>query len=261
VCRALILLWLALSVPLFAAPSGSEILARAASRDLGRSFSAEIDVSLADQYNFFQSRKANLYQINTKGEIRSAFLLRLPSPTQTAGILTFDFADPARDADQWLYQPDYKGTRHIYWQDRKTAFFDTDFALFDFLRPKPQNYTLKILKEETWDGKKVWILEALPISDRVILESGYKKSIFFIRQDNFAIVRSIHWLYKNELVKVIDVKTWQEIEGKWFPLELEIETRSLTKPLHKTKLFWRTVEINTAIDKNVFSPKWLEQGG
>ena len=67
------------------------------------------------------------------------------------------------------------------------------------------DYTLK--KEMDVKGHPVWLIESVPRNKKVVKETGYTKSLLFVRQDKYYVVRGIHWVKDGGYLKYIDTRT------------------------------------------------------
>ena len=48
---------------------------------------------------------------------------------------------------------------------------------------------------------KTWLIESIPVSEKVIDEYGYTKSLVFVRQDNLVVVRGVFFVKKGKKTK------------------------------------------------------------
>jgi hypothetical protein len=106
----------------------------------------------------------------------------------------------------------------------------------------------------------VWQIEALPRLEKEIEETGYTKSVFFVRQDNYVVVRALHWVKKGDRLKYMDVKKLVEIDGIWTPTETHMTLKKGKSTLHKTVLRIGDVQYNQELDEALFTVRRLEKG-
>jgi hypothetical protein len=106
----------------------------------------------------------------------------------------------------------------------------------------------------------VWIIQSLPKNKAVIDETGYTKSILYIRKDNFMLARAKFYLKKANRVKYMDVRKMEKIDGIWVATQTTMTTKYGKQTLHKTILSNRDIEINVAIDDEMFSVRKIEKG-
>jgi hypothetical protein len=106
----------------------------------------------------------------------------------------------------------------------------------------------------------VWLIEALPKTREEAKETGYEKSVVFVRQDNFVVVRAVHWVEGSSKLKYLDVKQLEQIDGIWTVLEMDMTTKKGKATEHKTILRFSNVRYNQDLDQDMFSIRRLEQG-
>ncbi|MBO4804796.1 MAG: outer membrane lipoprotein-sorting protein [Paludibacteraceae bacterium] len=103
-----------------------------------------------------------------------------PSDVKGTGFLTWDYDQANKDDDKWLYLPAMKKTRRISGSSSKTDYFmGTDFTYDDMGRRNLEEDTHTLLREETLNGHKCWVLQSSPKKAGDI----YTKRISWIRQD------------------------------------------------------------------------------
>jgi hypothetical protein len=121
-------------------------------------------------------------------------------------------------------------------------------------------YDFKMLKQDEVRGAAVWLIEALPRSREEIEETGYEKSILFVRQDNFVVVRAVHWVHEGNKLKYQDVSGLQKIDGVWTITEMSMTTKKGKTTLHKTELYFDNVKYNQDLSEQMFTVRRLEKG-
>lgn len=236
-----------------------DIMKKVQDRDLGDNSSANMEMLLIDRHGKQRSRKLKVFSKDTdKIEYRLLFFLQ-PADVSGTGFLTFDYNDDKED-DQWLYLPALKKTKRIAVSDRSGSFMGSDFSYADMIERKLEDYRYKVLKETELAGKKVWLIESIPVSSKVVKESGYNKSILFVRQDNYVVIRSVNWVEKKKRLKYFDVKKLEKIDGIWVPTEMHMTSKKGKYTEHKTILLQSQVKFNQKLDADLFSKRRLEKG-
>lgn len=183
-----------------------------------------------------------------------------PADVKNTGFLTYDFDDVAKDDDQWLYLPALKKTKRIASSDKSSSFMGTDFTYADMSKRHIDNYTYTLLKEDIVDGNKVWVIESIPANDKEREETGYSKSISFVRQDNFVVVRGVSVLQTGGKVKYMEAKKLEQIDGIWVASETTMTTKKDKSVEHQTILKSRNIQFNQPMDNELFTTRRLEQG-
>ncbi|MBU0620703.1 MAG: outer membrane lipoprotein-sorting protein [Gammaproteobacteria bacterium] len=240
--------------------SARDIMQRVDDRDDGDNNSSEMEMILIDKSGHERVRKLRSFN-KDKGEdkMRIMFFLE-PADVKDTGFLTFDYDDAKKDDDQWLYLPALRKTKRIASSDKSGSFMGSDFNYADMTRKDLDAYDFKILKEEEVRGSKTWVIEAVPKTREEIEETGYTKSVLFVRQDNFIVVRAVHWEKDGGRLKYMDALKVEQIDGVWTITENTMTTKQGKETLHKTVLHFGNVKYNQKLTEDMFSVRRLEKG-
>jgi len=240
--------------------SARQIMDAVDDRDDGDNAISDMQMVLIDKKGHQRIREIRSFG-KDKGEDRQRIMFFIkPADVEDTGFLTYDYDDSSRDDDQWLYLPALRKTKRIASSDKSGSFMGSDFNYSDMTRRNLDAYDFKILKEDEVRSHKVWLIEALPKTKEEAKETGYKKSVVFVRQDNFVVVRAIHWVEGSSRRKYQDVKRLEQIDGIWTILEMDMTTKKGKAIEHKTILKFNNMRYNQDLDQGTFSIRRLEQG-
>jgi len=243
-----------------APPTGREIMGWADARDDGDKSTTDMKMVLIDKNGSQRKRTIRSLRMDVGEDTYSLMFFLDPADVKDTGFLTYDYDDDERDDDQWLYLPALKKTKRIASGDKSGSFMGSDFSFADMTDRPLDYYDYKLLKESEVDGEPVWIVEAIPNTEKEVDETGYTKQIAFVRQDNHVVVRSKSWLKKGGRNKYFDVKKLEQIDGIWTATEMTMTTKKGKKTLHKTVLVSDNVRYGQKMDDDDFSIRKLEQG-
>jgi hypothetical protein len=243
----------ALATPDEVSLTGREIMDLADARDDGDRSIQDMKMVLIDKNGSQRKRTIRAYRMDV-GDFLD------PADVKDTGFLTYDYDDPGKDDDQWLYLPALKKTKRIASGDKSGSFMGSDFSYADMTERNLDFYDYELLKEDELDGVPVWIVQGIPNNDKEIDETGYVKQVVFVRQDNHVVVRAKNWLKKGGRNKYFDVKKLEQIDGIWTPTEMQMTTKKGKKTLHKTVLVFDNVKYNQPMDDDQFSVRQLEKG-
>jgi hypothetical protein len=129
-----------------------------------------------------------------------------PADVKDTAFLTYDYDDPGRGDDQWLYLPALCKTKRIATSDKSGSFMGSDLNYSDMTDRELDDYDFFLKKEMAVDGQKVWVIESIPRSEKVMDETGYSKSLLFVRQDIYYIIRGVSWVHNKSYLKYMEVK-------------------------------------------------------
>ncbi len=206
-----------------------------------------------------QARERTMRSLTLEKDGGDKSLMEFLTPADVKGtkFLSYEHAD--KDDDQWLYLPALKKVKRIPSSDKSSSFMGSDFSYYDMTDRNLEDYDFKLLKETKVRGKKVWMIEAIPRTSKVVKESGYTKTIGLVRQDNYVVVRSIGFL-KNGKKKYLDIKKMHKQGGVWLIDEMTMTTKKGKTTVHKTILKFSHIKLNKAISDNMFTTRRLEKG-
>lgn len=244
-------------------PEARAIMQRVDDRDDGDNQTADMQMILIDKHGAERNRQISVFT-KDQGEdtLRLMFFLQ-PADVRDTGFLTWDYDDTDRDDDQWLYLPALKKTKRIASSDKSNAFMGSDLNYSDMTSRNLEDYDFSFYKkrrEMQVDGHKVWVIEAVPRSRRVVDETGYKKSLLFVRDDIDFVVRSILWEKSGGTIKYMEVKRLEQIEGIWVATEMHVKKTLNKRAVHRTVLTLANVRFNQPLDIGFFTTRQLEKG-
>ena len=212
--------------------SAREIMQKVNDRDDGDDRVSDMEMILIDKRGQERVRKMRTFS-KDKGTIEQSLMFFLsPADVRDTGFLTFDFDEPGKDDDQWLYLPALKKTKRIASGDKSGSFMGSDFSYSDMSKRNLDNYDYKLMKETEVKGHKVWQIESIPNTAEEIKETGYTKSVSFVRQDNFMVIRSVGWLKKGARLRYMEVHDLEQIDGIWVAPQISMKTTKGKATLH-----------------------------
>ena len=240
--------------------SGREIMERVDARDDGDNSIQDLEMILIDKNGNQRKRSIRSFG-KDKGEDKQSIMFFLtPADVKDTGFLTYDYDDDDADDDQWLYLPALKKVKRIASSDKSGSFMGSDFSYADMTERNLDNYDYTLMKETEVDGVPVWQVESIPNNEKEIDETGYTKSVVFIRMDNYVMIRSVNWVKKGKRLKYFEVETLEEIDDIWVATEMHMTLKKGKKTLHKTVLTSSNVRFNQDLAESQFTTRQLEKG-
>lgn len=239
------------------------IMERVDARDDGNNAEMDMDMTLIDRQGRQRLRSVKSFRRYAGPDNRdseSILFFLAPADVKDTAFLTMDYHDVSRDDDQWLYLPALKKTKRIAASDKSGSFMGTDFTYADMTKRNLDFYDYSLLKEEVVNGHPTWVIEAIPNNDRERAETGYGKSVLFVRQDNFMVIRAVNWVDKGGRLKYMDVRRLEQIDGIWIAAEMAMTTRQGRDTLHQTVMHSRNIRFNQPLTDELFSLRSLEKG-
>ncbi|MCP5055364.1 MAG: outer membrane lipoprotein-sorting protein [bacterium] len=260
---------LALTLALSAVPSpiaaaeeldGRAIMERVDARDDGDTGTSDTRMVLIDKRGKKRERNLRSFFKDFGEDTHQVLFFLSPADVKDTGFLTYDYDGNERDDDQWLYLPALQKTKRIAGGDKSGSFMGSDFTYADLSDRPLDSYDYELMKEVEVGGVMTWQVEAIPNNEKEVEETGNSRSIYFVRQDNFMVVRSVSWTEKRGRLKYMEVTKLEQIDGIWTAIELQMTTKKGKKTLHKTELFISKVRFNQELGDELFTVRGLEKG-
>jgi len=255
-----ILLIASLTLSSLFAITGQEIAQKVHDRDDGDNSTANMKMILMDKNGKKRIRDLKIFT-KDKGEDKLKLMFFLtPADVKNTAFLTYDYEDSNKDDDQWLYLPELQKVKRIASSDKSSSFMGSDFTYSDMTSRNVEDYTYKIMKEKKIGGYMTWQMLVTPKSEKTIKETGYTKSIVFVRQDNFVIVQALNYIKAGKKLKYMMVKGLKKIDNIWTATEMQMVTKKGKKTLHKTIFKFSNIKYNQDLEESLFTTRTLERG-
>jgi outer membrane lipoprotein-sorting protein len=237
-----------------------EIMEKVDARDDGDNMTANMEMILIDKKGQERVRKIKTFSKDKGKDTLKLMFFMEPADVKDTGFLTYDYYSGDRDDDQWLYLPELHKTKRIASSDKSSAFMGSDFSYADMTKRVVDEWKYKILKQAEVRGNKVWLIEAVPASKTIEDRYGYTKSVLFVRQDLFMVVRGVHWVKEGEKLKYFDIKKLEQIDGIWMGTETHMKTNKGKQTIHRSVFKWDNLKFNQDLDEKLFTVRRLEKG-
>ncbi len=240
--------------------TGRQIMERVDEREDGDNSTQDMEMILIDKNGSERVREIRSLRRDAGEDSESIMFFLSPADVRETGFLTYDYDGSERDDDQWLYLPALKKTKRIASSDKSGSFMGSDFSYADMTERELDNYEYELLQEGEVNGHEVWVVQAVPITEKERDETGYTKSIYWVRKDNDVVIRAKSWLERGGRNKYMEVKKLELIDGIWVATEMTMTTKKGSSTLHKTVLRSSNVRFNQELPDDEFSVRRLEKG-
>jgi hypothetical protein len=241
-------------------PKARDIMQHVEDLDDGDNRTALMEMILIDKQGKERLREIKTYSKDKGPDTYQLMFFRHPADVKNTAFLTYDYDDPERDDDQWLYLPALRKTKRIATSDKSGSFMGSDLSYADMTSRNLEDYDFVLKQEMKVRGNKVWVIESTPRSKSVIEETGYTKSLLFVRQDIYFVVRGINWVKDGGYLKYTDVKQLKHIDGVWVATEIHVTKKRAKATVHKTILRLHDVKFNQPLTYDLFSIRRMEKG-
>jgi outer membrane lipoprotein-sorting protein len=248
----------------WAAPSGREIMVRneemtrhdditaAATLTTGGGGSAE----RVKQFTWWRKLRDDKTRYNTLTRFH------VPAEVRGEGILFLERG--ANDNEVLLYLPTFKKIRRVESQQQNGSFMGSDLSYSDIAPPHADEYAQKVLRTESCPGAGVprvscFVVESTPGSPAVRERIGYSRTLSWVREDNFVVVRGEYYGLEGKLAKKMEATEVAEVDVKkhrWMALRIDIEN---AVNHHFTRLQFAQVKVNQGMSDATFTQQNLSR--
>lgn len=191
---------------------------------------------------------------------RSVSFMQKPVSEQGIGFLQYDYDDPAKDTDQWMYLSALNKVKRIVSgkqnQPKKGTLFGSEISYEDVERPHLEDYNHRLLKEESYQGRPCWVIESVPKPERA-RKSNYSKTIQWIDKERDLALKTISYDRRQRPVKQITFGAIKQVDGIWVVHKMNfnnLQTQRITTM--KTE----RIKLNISVNDELFNQRALADG-
>jgi len=259
---SLFLVLLALNAPVFAEdfPDATEIVRQVNARNDGEHVFLRATITLRDKRGSDRVRESVSWRKYFGEDKKTLFFFVSPANIRDTGFLTFDYADPATDDDQWLYLPAARKVRRISASDRGDFFVGTDFTFEDIKKESKvsvEDFTFKTLGVENIDGHRCYKVEAVPVDAATAKELGYARGISWFDPEIWLSRKTEQYDENGRLLRTILSQNIEQVDGVWIARKV---TATTEKTGHSTVFEFSGVDYASPVEDDLFTERSLARG-
>ena len=233
--------------------TGRDIMVKVDERSDGDDQRSITKMTLINKRGKTRVRTLLMYLKDYGKDSKSLMYFQSPGDVKGTGFLAWDYDDPEKDDDQWLYLPALKKSRRISSSSKNDYFMGTDFTYDDMGDRNVDEDTHALLKEEELDGHACWVLESKPKDEDYM----YSRRVSWIRQDALVAVKVEFYDKRGSLLKILTVPDVKKQDDIWTPFKMEMEN---VQKNHKTIIEIEEVQYNIGVKDSMFRVSTLERG-
>jgi len=138
------------------------------------------------------------------------------SPGDIRGTAFLSHTKVLKADDQWLYLPALKRVKRISSSNKSGAFVGSEFAYEDLLSQEVEKYNYKWLRDETYNGLDVFVVERYPLYKN----SGYTKQVIWVDKAEYRPHKEDFYDRKGTLLKTLTFKGYQQYINKYWRADI-----------------------------------------
>lgn len=186
-------------------------------------------------------------------------MVRFVAPPDVRGLAILTIENAADEDDIWVYVPALRKVRRLTASNRKDSYAGTDFSYGDVIGHRVDDWTHRLVREETLDDQPCHVLESVPASEAVIARTGYSKRMSWIRRDNHVAIREEFWDAEGRPLKTFrafDVRIVDHARGNWQAMRLEAAN---LQSGHRTVVRFENFKANQRLAEDLFTTRYMER--
>jgi len=194
-------------------------------------------------------------QYSKDGPNGSRTIIVFQNPANVAGTRFLTMDNGQGGTDQWIYLPSLGRVRRIAASESGGNFMGTDFS-YDDISSMDRDMTLDthtLTREEMLNGKPCYVVQSVPKDSSY----QYSKTFTWVDKESYLIYKAEMYNRRNEVVKIMEMSNFKDVQGRLSPLQTKISTVSAGT---STTIFMEIMKYDDPIPEGVFTTAYLETG-
>lgn len=256
--KFMILIWLILLIANFpmaqqAQLSGHNIMVLVDDRYTGDDQKSTLRMTLINKRGHERVREMTSYLKNYGKDSKSIMFFDKPADVKGTGFLSWEYDNPDKDDDRWLYLPALKKVRRISGSSKNDYFMGSDFTYDDMGGRSVNEDNHILLDEEEIDGIICWVVESTPIDKDYM----YSKVIRWIHKNTHIALKVEYYDKNGNLMKILTTSDIRKQNEIWTAFRMFMDNK---QEKHQTVLEFTDIIYNTGLKDNLFKVSTLERG-
>jgi hypothetical protein len=192
-------------------PSGEEIMRQVNARSRGGDSNMRLDMTLHDAKRGDFHKKILLQRKRLASGYRTTYWITAPEHEQGIGLL---LSEDATQHGMWMYFPSARQLVRV--ASRGLSALESDFSCEDLRVAVPlADYEFQTLGRDNAGGVSTYRVEIKPRGERLRAELGFSRSVGWVRDDLWLIVRADYYDEDGKVFKSFRAEDMQQMEGVW----------------------------------------------
>ena len=235
-----------------APPTGRDIMVMEDERLDGDDRKTLMKMTLINKRGRKRVREVENFSKDYGKDKKSVMVFKKPADIRGTAFLSWEYDDPAREDDKWLYMPAMKKVRRISGASKNEYFMGTDFTYDDMGDRNVDEDTYTLLGRESLKGHDCWKIESIPVDP----EDMYTRKLLWVSKAANMVVQAEYY-DKDGLLKVYKALDFKKQDDFWTLFRSEMDNISLK---HKTIMEMASVQYNIGIKDHLFKVSTIQRG-
>ncbi|MFW5787688.1 MAG: outer membrane lipoprotein-sorting protein [Halanaerobiales bacterium] len=232
--------------------TGKEVMEKVYGRKTGEDRKATMEMVLINRHGNERKREIRQFERDFGEVVKTIMFFISPADVRNTSFMNWSYDDGSSD-EQWLYLPALGRVKRITGDDRSDNFMGSDFTYEDMSERGIEEDSHEILRTEILDEREYYVVESVPQDEDYM----YSKTVTWIDKEDWIGRKKEFYDREGELLKVLENKDYEEIDGILTVLESEMHD---VKEDHRTVMRLKDVEYNTGITEDRFTERMMKRG-
>lgn len=232
--------------------TGREIMQLEDNRPDGEDRRSVMTMTLVNKRGGERVRTVKTFSRDFGKDKKSTMVFQEPADVRGTVFLNWEYNQPDREDDKWLYMPALKKERRISGASKNEYFMGTDFTYDDMGDRNVDEDTHTLLGEERLRDRDCWKIEAIPVDP----EDMYTRRVLWVDKEAHLILQGEYY-DKDGLVKVYRALDVRQENGIWTTFRSEMDNVSRE---HKTLMEINEIRYDTGLGEELFRVSALQRG-
>ncbi len=179
-------------------------------------------------------------------------MIRFLAPADSKGTALLTHEPKGGSESRWLYLSETRQVKQIGSSNQSASFKGSEFSYEDLATDVLDKFDYKLLSEQKMGGRDCYLIERTP----KYADSGYSKGEVCIDKQEFYALGGKAYDKAGKLLKVMEVKDYKKIDGKWRPHYSSVENVQTKK---KTIIKSGNFALNLKLSPQMFTVEQLQK--
>ena len=213
---------------------------------------SDMTMTLINKKGSERIRNIHQYFIDLPGVEKQILFFVSPADIKNTSFMNWSYDDASKDDDQWLYLPALKKVKRISSSSKDNEFMGSDFTYEDMEKRSPERDNHKLIKNDTYNGEEVWVVEATPIE-----EEQYSKRVVWISKEKETPLQVDFYDEDGELLKTLKITEIKKVGEYWIVVRQEMKN---VQKNHSTVIQLSNINVDKGLTESKFTQREMERG-
>ncbi|MEE8398027.1 MAG: outer membrane lipoprotein-sorting protein, partial [Desulfobacterales bacterium] len=191
---------------------------------------------------------------------KSVTIIIEPAGEKGIGFLQYDYEQKGKETDQWLYLSALGKVKRIVSgnenEPKTGSFFGSELSYEDMEKRHLDDYTYKLLGEETYAKRPCVVIETIPTKEQA-RKSNYSKSRDWIDRERNIILKSVLYNRQGKKVKRIYFGRIKTVDGIVVPMQIVVLNLDTER---RTVMTYENIALNVDVKDAFLTRRALTDG-